>query len=493
LDSKAVRSLAGEREDKKSASEGGPVPDVPALMSKIRERVEKEIAGQRDRAPTFHPTPTDPAITGSRKAGELLHSEELRYLNAHFGFSGQLNLDTITTHRKGLIGGALGKVIVGFKRKVLRIIWDSLLKDYFLAERAYQANLVRFLNDVSKYVDARDASNFWELIRKIDVDIGRALERIERIHDEYEGALHTAESRMYRALENTVRELQQNLRTLNADTARHEDRMRTLESVSRGLEGNVAHLDTYQGGVRNAEAAPPAKALPDFSYLLLENRYRGSEEAVAGRLAIYPPLFKSAPGAVLEIGAGRGELLSLFADERVPAYGVDVDEAMVKTAASRGVDVRLGDGISHLRSLGARSLGGVIAVQVAEHLTRAQLEELLTLCRSRVAPGGLIVLETINPRSVLALSSNYFRDPTHVWPLHPDTLGYTMTLAGLEVQEVRMLSPVPAESTLAELPAEEFLTPRWQELVAAFNRNIARLNDLLYGYQDYCIVARVPA
>jgi O-antigen chain-terminating methyltransferase len=101
------------------------------------------------------------------------------------------------------------------------------------------------------------------------------------------------------------------------------------------------------------------------------------------------------------------------------------------------------------------------------------------------------VFETINPQSMLALSSNYFRDPTHVWPLHPDTLSFAMTLAGLKIIEIRKLSPVPQESLLKKVPVEEYMTPRWSHAVDTLNRNVEQLNELLYGFQDYAVIAEV--
>jgi SAM-dependent methyltransferase len=191
----------------------------------------------------------------------------------------------------------------------------------------------------------------------------------------------------------------------------------------------------------------------------------------------------------LEIGSGRGELLSQLVASGHKAYGVDMDPAMVASARAKGAQVFEGDGIAHLRSLGDKSLGGLIAVQVVEHLPRALLEELFRLAAQKVQPGGKVVFETINPRSLLALSSNYFRDPTHVWPLHPDTLEYAATLAGLKVKEIRLLSAIPAAAKLQPVAIDEDMPPRLAFAFGRVNENIAQLNDWLYGAQDYCIIA----
>ena len=463
----------------------GEIPDVRAIMAEIRARVKADLANRKDSAPAFAGMQADQNARATRKAGELLHSEDLRYLNQHYAFAPRLDLDSVTSHRPGIIG----KLIVKGKRKLLSIVWD-LLKGYFQAERDYQAALVRFLNDTSKYVDARDAGNFWELIRKLDYDITKALDRIERIHDEQMASLRSTERNIFDNLGSDLRTLNERITKIQAQLAAQQDGLKTQGSVVSGLESILARAGK-NSAVVEAVGDAQASIKTDYSYLLLENRFRGSEAEISQRLAIYPELFRGAKKPVLEIGGGRGELQSLFKSQGISSYCVDMDRAMVEASVGRGLDAKLGDGIAHLRSLANGSLGGVIAIQVVEHLPRPILEELFVLARQKVVPGGKIIFETINPRSVLALSSNYFRDPTHIWPLHPDTLAYAMELSGLEVKDIRFLSPVPAEAQLRPLPIESHMTPRWADTLERLNTNISQLNDLLYGFQDYCVIAEV--
>ena len=50
---------------------------------------------------------------------------------------------------------------------------------------------------------------------------------------------------------------------------------------------------------------------------------------------------------------------------------------------------------------------------------------------------------------------------------------------------------MPDEALPKPLPVESFMTPRWAYTLELMNRNFKQLNDLLYGFQDYCIVAEV--
>ena len=60
------------------------------------------------------------------------------------------------------------------------------------------------------------------------------------------------------------------------------------------------------------------------------------------------------------------------------------------------------------------------------------------------------MLETPNPESLVAGSINFHRDPTHLRPVHPDTLAFLCESAGFATVEILRLSPVPDDRAAAE-------------------------------------------
>ncbi len=102
----------------------------------------------------------------------------------------------------------------------------------------------------------------------------------------------------------------------------------------------------------------------------------GSREEIRARLAEYVPRF-AGRSAVLDIGCGRGEFLDLLRAAGVGARGVDVNQAMVETARSRGLDAVEGDALAFVRALPDASLDGVFSAQVVEHLDPSYLMALL--------------------------------------------------------------------------------------------------------------------
>jgi O-antigen chain-terminating methyltransferase len=238
---------------------------------------------------------------------------------------------------------------------------------------------------------------------------------------------------------------------------------------------------------------PSAPAVPDlnaFKYLGFEDQFRGSPDDIARRLAEYVQLF-AGQSDVVDIGCGRGEFLDLLRGSGISARGVDLNQAMVEASRARGLSVEVADALGYLASLADESIGGVFAAQVVEHLAPDYLGGLIESAAHKIRPGGIIVLETINPACWLAFFESYIRDLTHVRPLHPDTLQYLVRVNGFHDVRVEFKSPVAEAARLQPvLVPEAQLPPALGDLIQAFNENVAKLNGRLFTFQDYVVIGR---
>jgi hypothetical protein len=138
-----------------------------------------------------------------------------------------------------------------------------------------------------------------------------------------------------------------------------------------------------------------------------------------------------------------------------------------------------------LASAGDALLGAVTAIQLVEHLPPPTLVQLLSLAAAKLRPGGLLILETINPASPQALL-NFFADLTHSQPLVPATLELLVRQAGFAEVKVLYLNP-PAEHLreAAFPPGAE-----WDDARAALAANRRLLDEVLFAPLDYAVVAR---
>jgi SAM-dependent methyltransferase len=256
-----------------------------------------------------------------------------------------------------------------------------------------------------------------------------------------------------------------------------------VEQLLRELEERLTRVERRGGGGEAAAAVPPAtvaaqpaaSALPD--YFAFESRMRGSVDAIRERQRRYVEDFRDA-APVLDIGCGRGELLQLLREAGVDARGIDADADMVAYARGDGLQVEQADLVEHLEQLEDGSLGGIFMGQVVEHLPPGVLVRALELAARKLGAGGLLVAETINPLSPLALR-HYFADLTHAQPLVPETLQLLARQSGFAETEIRYLNE----------PAERLTEPD-DPVIAA---NVRRLNELLFAPLDYALVARTAA
>jgi SAM-dependent methyltransferase len=254
----------------------------------------------------------------------------------------------------------------------------------------------------------------------------------------------------------------------------------------------------------------------DALYVAFEDRFRGSPQEIRAKLRDYIPLFTGASD-VLDIGCGRGELLALFRNHGIAARGVDANPEMVASARDEGLDVVESDVLDYLASLPDASLGGLIGVQIIEHLEPAAVMNLIELAFGKLRPGSTIALETINPACWLAFFSSYIRDLTHVRPIHPETLQYLMQANGFERVSIEYKAPVPEQVRMksvdvppvlaqavdpARRPAlspgssapanavdpADIILDAVGRIAHTVNANTAILNHLLFTHLDYAAI-----
>lgn len=364
----------------------------------------------------------------------------------------------VRSHR----GGLLGRAIVAFKR-LLRPLVKAPAADLWDRQRTFNLILLQYLL-------GREALRHEERLGHLESFVPRGLDDVLRHND----ALF---SRVDQKLDRHRREVRELLDSLGSALAVVEE-----------------------GGERSATGGEPPDSVrrlvrmrDEGAYLELERRFRGTEEEVRERIAAYLPRLDGTGelGGVLDLGCGRGEALAALSAAGIPARGVDTSAAMVERCRTRGLDAVEGDLFETLAAQEEGSLGAVVSFHVVEHLPPESLDRLVRLAFRALSPGGTLVLETPNPLSVVVAARSFWLDPTHRRPVHPDSLELTVRLAGFDPVERLELRPFPPsdrlpEIDLAAVPGEQ------RHLADRVNCLRDRLDDLLFGHQDYAIVAEKP-
>ncbi|HVR99740.1 MAG TPA: class I SAM-dependent methyltransferase [Thermoanaerobaculia bacterium] len=365
----------------------------------------------------------------------------------------------IRSHR-----GFFGRLLVAWKR-LLRPLVRPPQNDLWERQRIFNVVLLDYLRGQE---DLRAAERDELAGRRYD-------ERIE-----YLEALNSE----------GIREI---MRHNDAVFSRVDQKLDRYRREARDLLGSLgAALAVVPHAPQATPAAPletVARAHEEHSYFELERRYRGTEEEIRERISQYLPYLERVKdkGPVLDLGCGRGESLALLRDHGIAARGVDSSARMVGLCRERGLEAVEGDLFEALAAVPEGSLGGVVSFHVIEHLPGALLGRLVHLAWRALAPGGVLILETPNPLSLVVAARNFWLDPTHIRPVHPESLKLFYELAGFDPVERLDLRPFPESARLPELDLARF--PEEQRLLAdRVNRLRDRIDELLFNFQDYGMV-----
>ncbi len=281
-----------------------------------------------------------------------------------------------------------------------------------------------------------------------------------------------------------------------------EDLAAHLSFVEQRIAAIAREMDRLQAPQSAADALPASRSSSEVftapvdsaTYLGFEDRFRGSQDDIRARVQDYLPILSGASD-VVDVGCGRGELLTALRERGIPARGVDANRAMVELCRARGLDVEESDALSYLERLAAGSLGGLVAIQVVEHFTPGYLSRFLAVAHQALRPGARLVLETINPACWAAFFDTYIRDLTHQRPLHPETLKYLVQASGFTQVDVQFRQPVRSVDRLERVDSELSGLPSSDgqaiaALVAAVNAHADKLNARMFSHFDYAVVAR---
>jgi O-antigen chain-terminating methyltransferase len=180
---------------------------------------------------------------------------------------------------------------------------------------------------------------------------------------------------------------------------------------------------------------------------------------------------------IFDVGCGRGEMLQLLQATGHDVQGVELDDNMLAVCLAKDLPVVKGDGVTWLERTEPDSLKGVFSAQVIEHLLTVEIERFLIASLNALRIGGVLVVETINPRSLHALGNHFFADLSHVRPVHPETLRFMCEQIGFSSVALMELSPHPAVAASAELGT------------GATETAVKELVNSVFGFQDYAVVA----
>jgi|GEM_PF-600083 len=224
-----------------------------------------------------------------------------------------------------------------------------------------------------------------------------------------------------------------------------------LAAIQRSLAAATTSMTSTTSTTAGTSTAPdsePVHEVPldrlaaETVYAAIEDRLRGSPEAIRQQQSGYLDLIRKLPGSkpVADLGCGRGEFLSLLAESDIAAVGVDLSAAFVAECREQGLDVKEQDLLAFLGSQKDKSLRAVVSFQVLEHLPFPVLLRTYAEAFRVLVPGGLFLNETPNGANLAVGGSTFWLDHTHVRPLHPELLSHFAEFYGYTDVRVDLVS-----------------------------------------------------
>jgi len=478
--------------------------NVDDVMRKIKESIKIRQAVNAS-------TKTEDT-SDSKTKGDALHETENRkeweYINSNWNI--QNNNYFISSHRR-ILGKPLIKGRELVHGEVQRYIDPSLWK-----QREFNSCIVRILNGISERlgrVDDRIAQSQSAISDQVNDRIAQSQSAISdqvndriaqfqsAISDQVNDRIAQSQSSISDQVNDRIAQFQSaisdqvNDRIAQSQSKVYSDIGEQVRSVILAMNKDIENR-AWLAGILEEKIAKSKEKRSDemlssqvtgLNYFIFEDRFRGSRNDTKAKQLKFVKYFEGCKN-VLDIGCGRGEFLELLKDNGISGHGIDIDEDMVRYCRSRDLNVEKLDAVSYLNQLEDKSLDGIFIDQVVEHLDPDYLIKMIDLCYKKMLFGAYIIMETVNPLSLLSLA-DFYMDMSHKRPVHPETLKFLMSAAGFRETVAQFYEPAVEGGRLRYIDADG-LAEKERSLADIINRNTDMLNNMVFGPQDYAAIGK---
>ena len=377
-----------------------------------------------------------------------------------------------------------------------RCLWDRDIRFPVRSDRGPLGAFIVFFKRLLRPLVTVPQNDLWERQRAFNLILLETQERLQR----FEPLLGEIDRLRWNAQEykDLSVYLTRFIREGVDDIVGHNDALfsrvdQKLDSYRRETRRLWSALGTalVEGESDPSSRTALSEAWREQEYLELEDRHRGTEEEIGDRFTVYLEHLPAA-GAVLDLGCGRGETLALLRDAGYRVRGVDASRLMVEQSREKGLEVEQLDLVEALEKEEKDSLAAIVSLHVIEHLPPTVIESMVRLSWRALRPGGVLILETPNPLSMVVAARNFWLDPTHQRPIHPESLEALYRAVGFDPIRRLEMRAFPEAECLPEISLAE-LEGDARVLADRVNRLRDRLDDLLFGSQDYGLIGVKPA
>lgn len=169
-------------------------------------------------------------------------------------------------------------------------------------------------------------------------------------------------------------------------------------------------------------------------------KIHGSRATVQARLFCYLPfvlpLLHTYPkAAAFDLRCGQGEWLDTLNDAGFAAQGVDEDPASVAHCQHLGLQAQAQSALAALQACADQSYALISGFGLAEALPFETLRHVVQESLRVLKPGGLLILQAVNPENIVASTNQGFLDPTRRQPIPRALLAFVPEHAGFALSK----------------------------------------------------------
>ena len=263
-----------------------------------------------------------------------------------------------------------------------------------------------------------------------------------------------------------------------------------IKDVDNNVDNKINEID-----IKNS-IGDIDKIYDDMNYFVFNELFGGSNEEIRTTTEQFLDFFSGCKN-VLDIGSGRGIFLELLREKGIKGYGIDNNDDLISYCRRKDLNVQKDDVIVHLKKLNNKSLDGIFISHVVEHLKYEDIIYMLKLCYEKMQYGSYMVIATPNVYNMTVSSNTFYSDPTHMTHVHPEFIKFLLRIYKFRDIQERFYQPAFKDRMKDQILRKidnidniYNLNDEQKKIYEIINNNIDILNNLLFGYRDYAVIAK---
>lgn len=339
---------------------------------------------------------------------------------------------------------------IDFLRSIFSPFFEFFLAAKFETQRKANLGILYEINEIKNSIQAIKTN-----LENFSIEFSKVLKEISRNFEE---------------ISKTLKEHQNEILIL-----RDEKIPLIKEAIKLGIEGidmkaewalsnliSLKEILSKEVPLSAEEKKKLKETIKNLNFLL---KFRGNEAEIKKRQRIYVDKLKERK-MVIDLGCGRGEFLEILKENFIPSAGVEKEPSLCAILKEKNLNFFQMDVLEFLEKKPIE-FDSIVSFHLIEHLNFNEALKFLKLIYESLPKNGFLLIETPNPSSLFSLI-NFYKDPEHKTPWHPETLKFFLNEIGFEI-------------------IEEFYLQKPEEFEKLdVNEN---LKNILFGPQDYAFLS----